>query len=251
MSRARNSLLAAAVADRGLAENGAQGQPLLFEEAHLSDDIWLALASCEAVARAGGRIGGAQAAAVLREWVDGQRFRNVGADRMKPLRDLAAGVPWTRSGSFDSAARATAVIRVAPLAFVVDISNDADRASLDEVVRITSIDAGDDAAVMIAAVRRSIHGDLVPDERALADSSALAPSVAAAIRLAARHADDLEGAIRAVESTDDQRRVRVMTAFLLGAAGAAIPKHLLSALPQRAELEAVIEPFAQLLTAVA
>ena len=250
MSRARNSLLAAAVADRGLAENGAQGQPLLFEEARLSDDIWLALATCEAVARAGGRIGGAQAAAVLREWFDGQRFPNVGADRMKPLRNLAAGVPWTGSGSADSAARAAAAIRVAPLAFVLDLSNDADRASLDEVVRITSVDAGDEAAVMVAAVRRCVHGDGVPDESALADSSALIPSVAAALRLAARHADDLEGALRAAESTDDERRVRVMTGFLLGAAGCAIPKHLLAALPERAELEAVIEPFAQLLTAV-
>ena len=250
MSRARNSLLAAAVADRGLADNGAQGQPLLFEEARLSDDIWLALATCEAVARAGGRIGGAQAAAVLREWFDGQRFPNVGADRMKPLRDLAAGVPWTGSGSADRAARAAAAIRVAPLAFVLDISNDADRASLDDVVRITSVDAGGEAAVLVGAVRGCVHGDAVPDERALADSS-LIPSVAAALRLAARHADDFEGALRAAESTDDERRVRVMTGFLLGAAGCAIPKHLLAALPERAELEAVIEPFAQLLTAVA
>jgi len=250
LSRARNSLLAAAVADRGLADNGAQGQPLLFEEARLSDDIWLALATCEAVARAGGRIGGAQAAAVLREWFDGQRFPNVGADRMKPLRDLAAGVPWTGSGSADRAARAAAAIRVAPLAFVLDISNDADRASLDDVVRITSVDAGGEAAVLVGAVRGCVHGDAVPDERALADSS-LIPSVAAALRLAARHADDFEGALRAAESTDDERRVRVMTGFLLGAAGCAIPKHLLAALPERAELEAVIEPFAQLLTAVA
>jgi len=250
LSRARNSLLAAAVADRGLADNGAQGQPLLFEEARLSDDIWLALATCEAVARAGGRIGGAQAAAVLREWFDGQRFHNLGADRMKPLRDLAAGVPWTGSGSADRAARAAAAIRVAPLAFVLDISNDADRASLDDVVRITSVDAGGEAAVLVGAVRRCVHGDAVPDERALADSS-LIPSVAAALRLAARHADDFEGALRAAESTDDERRVRVMTGFLLGAAGCAIPKHLLAALPERAELEAVIEPFAQLLTAVA
>ena len=250
MSRARNSLLAAAVADSGLADNGAQGQPLLFDEARLSDDIWLALATCEAVARAGGRIGGAQAAAVLREWFDGQRFPNVGADRMKPLRDLAAGVPWTGSGSADRAARAAAAIRVAPLAFVLDISNDADRASLDDVVRITSVDAGGEAAVLVGAVRGCVHGDAVPDERALADSS-LIPSVAAALRLAARHADDFEGALRAAESTDDERRVRVMTGFLLGAAGCAIPKHLLAALPERAELEAVIEPFAQLLTAVA
>jgi len=250
LSRARNSLLAAAVADSGLADNGAQGQPLLFDEARLSDDIWLALATCEAVARAGGRIGGAQAAAVLREWFDGQRFPNVGADRMKPLRDLAAGVPWTGSGSADRAARAAAAIRVAPLAFVLDISNDADRASLDDVVRITSVDAGGEAAVLVGAVRGCVHGDAVPDERALADSS-LIPSVAAALRLAARHADDFEGALRAAESTDDERRVRVMTGFLLGAAGCAIPKHLLAALPERAELEAVIEPFAQLLTAVA
>jgi ADP-ribosylglycohydrolase len=250
LSRARNSLLAAAVADCGLAEGDAQRQPLLFEEARLSDDIWLALATCEAVARAGGRIGGAQAAAVLREWFDRRRFRNVSADGMKPLRDLAAGVPWSRSGSADNAARAAVVIRVAPLAFVLDLSNDADRASLDEVVRITSLDAGDEAAAMLAAVRRCIHGEVVPDERTL-DSSACPTSVAAALRLAARHTDDLEGALRAVESTDDQRLVRVMTGFLLGAAGCAIPKHLLAALPERVELEAVIEPFAQLLTAVA
>jgi ADP-ribosylglycohydrolase len=250
LSRARNSLLAAAVADRGLAEEGTQRQPLLFEEARLSDDVWLALATCEAVARAGGRIGGAQAAAVLREWFDGRRFRNVSADGMKPLRDLAAGVPWLRTGSADNAARAAVVIRVAPLAFVLDLSNDADRAALDEVVRITSLDAGEEVAVMLAALRRCVHGEAVPDERALADSSARPTSVAAALRLAARHTDDLEGALRAAESTDDQRLVRVMTGFLLGAAGCVIPKHLLAALPERAELEAVIEPFAQLLTAV-
>ena len=248
MSRARNCLLALAVADSGLAEAAAQGQPLLFEEARLSDDVWLALATCEAMARSGGRIGGAQAAAVLREWFDAQRFRNVGADRMKPLRDLAAGVSWTRSGSAGTAARAAAVIRVAPLAFVLDVSNDADRASLDEVVCITSVDAVHDAAFMVAAVRRCIHGDAGPDAQALADSPA-SPSVAAAIRLAARHPDDLEGALLAA-AAEDEGCVRGMTGLLLGAAGCAIPKHLLSALPERAELEAVIEPLAQLLTAV-
>src|SRR6478609_4170316 len=96
-SRARNCLLGAAVADAG-SIIGASDRPLPFDAPCLSNHLWLALATCEAIARNGGRIGGEQAASVLREWLDARRFDPLGAS-MKPLRDLAAGVSWTVSGS--------------------------------------------------------------------------------------------------------------------------------------------------------
>jgi ADP-ribosylglycohydrolase len=252
-SRARNCLLAAAIADSGAAIIDSTDQPLPFGAPRLSNHLWLALATCEAIARNGGRVGGEQAASVLREWLEAQRFHTLAGDSMKPLRDLAAGVPWRLSGSAEDEARAAAIIRIAPLAFVLDTANDPDLALLAEVVRITSVDARaiDDAQAMVAAVQGGIEHGIVRESRSLGDLATLHPSLVGALHCAVSHPDDVEGALRAASAYDDPTLVPPLTGFLLGAAGCEIPEWLLAALPERDALETVIEPFAQLLTAAA
>jgi ADP-ribosylglycohydrolase len=244
-TRARNCLLAAAMAGNVVADAGEQ--PLLFEAPPLSNDLWLALATCEAIARAGGRIGGDRAAVVLKEWFDARRFQNPGADSMEPLRDLAAGVDWRHSGSSDDAARAAAIVRAAPLAFVIDAQSEVDRTLLSEVVSITCVHphVADDARVMVAAMQRSLTEDAVPDARSIADLSTLEPSLSAALQCASSSAGDLEASLRAAAACDNAATVRVMIGLLLGAAGCEIPSAMVSAIPERAAVEAIIEPFAE------
>jgi ADP-ribosylglycohydrolase len=247
-SRARSCLLAAAVADSGVAGRASSERSLPFDLPRLSNTFWLALATCEAIARSGGRIGGEQAALVLREWFDARRFPNIGSDGMKPLRDLAAGVPWTRSGGDDDATRVAAIIRVAPLAFVLDHANDGDRALLTETVCITSVDprALDDAQVMLAAMRSCLDRGVVDDATTM--GNALHPSLAMALRCAS-DADDLEAALVSASACDDSENVGTMTGLLLGAAGYEIPAAFVSAIPERDTIDAIIEPFTQLLAA--
>jgi len=249
-SRARNCLLAAAVADAGSLSGGSD-QPLPFGAPRLSNHLWLALATCEAIARNGGRVGGEQAASVLREWLDARRFDTFG-DSMKPLRDLAAGVPWTMCGSAEDEARAEVIIRTAPLAFVLDTANDVDCAMLADVARITCIDprAVDDVLVMVAAVRWAVEDDLVPEPQPFGDASTLHPSLVAALECATSWPDDLDAALSAASKYDDAVVVRLLTGLLVGAAGCEIPEAMLAALPEREAVEAVIEPFAQLLTSM-
>ena len=246
-SRARNCLLAAAVADSSIVAHAASDRSLPFEVPRLSNTFWLALATCEAIARSGGRIGGEQAALVLREWFDARRFPNLGADSMKPLRDLAAGVHWTQSGSDDEGTRAAAVIRVAPLAFVLDAANDGERALLADVVRVTSVDPRvvDDVQVMVAAMRSCLDRGVVADVQR---SGALHPSLALALQCAS-DAEDLESALVAASACVDPEHVGTMTGLLLGAAGCDIPPALVLAIPERDIVDAIIEPFAQLLSA--
>jgi ADP-ribosylglycohydrolase len=247
-SRARHCLLAAAVADSGIVARAASDRSLPFDVPRLSNTFWLALATCEAMARSGGRIGGEQAALVLREWFDARRFPNLGADSMKPLRDLAAGVHWTQSGGDDDGTRAAAVIRIAPLAFVLDAATEGDRVLLADVVRITSADARaiDDAQAMLAAMRSCLDRGVVADVQALR-SGTLHPSLAMALQCAS-DAEDLESALVAASACDDPEHVGTMTGLLLGAAGCEIPSALVSTIPERETIDAVIEPFTQLLS---
>jgi hypothetical protein len=76
--------------------------------------------------------------------------------------------------------------------------------------------------------------------------------IASALRRAAQHPDDLQAALTAVDETaDDMAPVTALTGVLLGVAGCEIPHQLIIEMAERAEVDAVVEPFAQLVAAMA
>ena len=167
-SRARSCILAGAIGDawRGAPGAAGVGQPPLFPESpRLSDDTWLTLATCEAVARDGGRAQPERIAAVFREWFERTRFHARGSSTLKALRDLSAGAHWSMTGARgDSAASAGAAMRAAALAFFLDPHRDDDRLLVRDVARIThhQEDAYAGALAMVIAIRRCLEGDNVP-----------------------------------------------------------------------------------------
>src|SRR5687768_11883172 len=115
--RVRNSILAGVIGD---VHGPAIAQPALFDAApRLSDEMWLALATCDAVARRGGRVDASDVAAVLRLWHAEHRFRG-GSGAIRALRNLSSGVDWTQSAVDDPDGAAVAAIQAAPLAFVLN-----------------------------------------------------------------------------------------------------------------------------------
>lgn len=233
--RARNAILAAALGDLEQSRRATAGQPVLFQQPpRLSDDIWLMLSTCESIARAGGRAGADILAAVAREWRSAKRLPAVSSDAAPP----------------------DATLRVAPLAFVLDLDDLEDQQLLRDAVRMThpSEDAWMAAGMAVRLIR---DGLLAPSPSfwRSAQGEALADlPIARALRLAARYPDDLQAALTAVdESADDgvSAPVAALTGMLLGAAGCEIPHELIVGIAERAEVEAVVEPFAQLVAAVA
>jgi ADP-ribosyl-[dinitrogen reductase] hydrolase len=287
-TRARGCILAGAVGDAWgsrLAETHIGQQPLFSTSPRLSDDTWLVLATCEAIVRDGGRPRPERIAAVFQEWFEQARFRGLGSSTLQALRDLSAGAHWAMSGARgDSVAGAGVALRAAPLAFFVDATLDEDRALVRDIIRITHHD--DEACAgglaVVIAVRRCLEGNKVPadilttvaahvpdtavHERLLeaqrfrgesmeaterfGTSGHVADAVALALRIAARHPDgDLEAALEEAASVGrDADAVAGMTGQLMGAAGCELPGRLLAALPERGDVEGVLEPFAQLVT---
>lgn len=203
----------------------------MFESAAtLSDDVWLMLATCEAVARAGGRVHADDVAVVLREWTLRHRFKS-------------PALP---------ASERSLVLRVAPLAFVLDPGKAQDDRQFDDIVRLTHSgkEAGESARSVMSAMRACLDERRLREDRMILGGPSR-PLLTGACALLARFPDDLESALDAALATEEPADVACLTGLLLGASGCDIPKPLLSALPERSEVEAVIEPFAQLVAAVA
>ena len=113
-SRARNTIMAGALGDVGAGEfeGTASPQRALFNGSRsLSDDTWLALATCEAIARHGASVRTTAIADVFREWFARKRFKAVGSATFNALRDLAAAPGTVRA---DDGRRRPPVRRSAP-----------------------------------------------------------------------------------------------------------------------------------------
>lgn len=131
----------------------------------VSDDTQLTLATCEAVLEADGIDPAAIAAAFLR-WFRAGRLRGLGASTAAALRSLDAGAPWTLSGAVgERAAGNGAAMRVAPLAFCLDPSDEGDRRVLRDIASITH--RHDEAFVgawaVAVAVRHAASGASLDD----------------------------------------------------------------------------------------
>lgn len=103
----------------------------------ITDDTQLTLATCEAII-ATGRADTAAIAARFATWHRGRRITGLGSSTLKSLTELAAGGHWALVGATgERSAGNGAAIRVAPLAFLLNPDDLADRRTLRDVCRIT------------------------------------------------------------------------------------------------------------------
>jgi len=228
-ARASNSLFAAAIADTQWLQSDPE-QPVLFEDVgRLSGEMWLALATCEAISRSGGRMTASDMSRVIDEWREQGRL---------PMSEVGLGA---------------LAIQVAPLAFVLHPDDERDVESLRTLVAMTRDDdiAYVTAQAMLVAMRECLQRNRAPDLAVFAARHAIPSELSRAIARAGEHVDDLEAAIADFAPPDDTRQVACLTGLLLGAAGCEIPRRLALATPERAAIDAIVEPFAQLLAATA
>jgi ADP-ribosylglycohydrolase len=118
---------------------GQSGPVTLYPDApwRLSDDTQLTLATCEAVC-ASGVVSPASIAARFADWFRQGRISGAGASTLQALRDLVAGGHWALAGrKGERGAGNGAAMRVAPLAFLLDLECPEHRTALRDVCRIT------------------------------------------------------------------------------------------------------------------
>ncbi len=103
----------------------------------LTDDTVLTLATCEAIL-AEGRVDPAAIAARCAAEFRAGRVVGIGAGTYKALSELAEGGHWALCGSKgDRAAGNGAAMRIAPVAFFLDLESTGGRRTLRDVARIT------------------------------------------------------------------------------------------------------------------
>lgn len=279
--RARACIVAGALGDVCSQLAGAGQQALFPSSPRLAAETWLTLATCEATARAGGRVRPSQVAAVFREWSHRARVRTDVAN-VAPDPTPASEEPVHAPGHVSLGP----VLCATPLAFVLDPSREDDRAALFAVTRITNDSDEACAAALsgVLAVRSCLQLDRVPADLlsrtagALPDSQVrarlfeadrrhgtavdagdrvpgggeLADSVARSLVIATRYSDgDLVAAFgEARQFGRDGQGIAALTGQILGAAGADVPREWLERLPDRAEVEAVLERFVQTVAAL-
>ena len=222
-------MFAAAIADTRWLQSDPE-QPVLFADVgRLSGEMWLALATCEAISRSGGRMTASDMSRVIDEWREQGRL---------PMSEVGLGA---------------LAIQVAPLAFVLHPDDERDVESLRMLVALTRDDdiAYATAQAMLVAMRECLQRNRAPDLAVFAARHAIPSELSRAIARAGEHVDDLEAAIADFAPPDDTRQVACLTGLLLGAAGCEIPRRLALATPERAAIDAIVEPFAQLLAATA
>lgn len=136
----RGCLLGGALADAlAFAHEGrAPGPAPPLRVGSISDDTQLTLATCEALISAKGELQPDIVAEHFVRWHRQHGFVGIGAATAKAGRELSVGGHWALVGrKGEMAAGNGAAIRVAPLAFVLDLSTRRGRQALRDVSRIT------------------------------------------------------------------------------------------------------------------
>ncbi|MCC9609678.1 ADP-ribosylglycohydrolase family protein [Blastopirellula sp. JC732] len=126
----------------------------------VTDDTQLTLATCEAIVQAG-RVDPDTIAERFVAWFQARRITGIGSSTLKALTELAAGGHWALVGaSGERSAGNGAAMRIAPLAFFLDPTSDADRRTLHDVCRIThrNEEAYCGALAMLASIRLAAEG---------------------------------------------------------------------------------------------
>jgi ADP-ribosylglycohydrolase len=144
----------------GYYENrAATGVDPLAHAWHTSDDTQLTLATCEAMVEADGKVVPEAIARKFLEWYNAGRLTGVGASTLKALRDLQVGAHWALAGrTGERAAGNGAAMRIAPLAFKVDLTWE--RHLVRDVANIThkNDEAYAGALAVVVAVQQALHG---------------------------------------------------------------------------------------------
>lgn len=286
MQLARSCLLAGALGDAwgGPYEGGPPVGVASFPAVpRLSDDTWLTLATCEGIGRARGRVLPEEIAKAFVRWHEAGRITGAGSATLKALRDLSAGGHWALCGaSGEFAAGTGAAMRIAPLGFLLDPEEDADRRTIRDVARIThrNDEAYAGAIAVVAAIRSRLRpgsaDDLLATAAAVAPDSAtrdrileLAPLRESTVAIAARfgssgHVVDavplalyiarfhtgspLESVLaEAAGLGGDTDTIAAIAGQIVGAGlePGALPWHLLQKLPELSEVEAAIGAFTE------
>jgi ADP-ribosylglycohydrolase len=132
-------LLGGAIGDAlGFAHEGSPPGEKRLVVGAISDDTELTLATCDAIARAKGKVDPERIGARFGELFLEDRVRGVGSATLRALRDLSLGGHWAlvgRRGEF--AAGNGAATRIAPLAFALDPRSPIGRRTIRDVARIT------------------------------------------------------------------------------------------------------------------
>lgn len=143
----------------------------------LSDDTQMTLATCEAIFHAG--VEPETIAQTFLKWYRENRFCGIGASTLSSLRALDIGCHWAIAGrGGEYAAGNGAAMRIAPLAFHVDLCN---RQAIRDVVRITH--HNDDAYVGALAILYAISFRNQLNQRILGKTIAELPDTAVRDRL--------------------------------------------------------------------
>ena len=286
LERVVGTILGGAIGDgwggpfEGSVPRGPLGVP---DELVVSDDTQLTIATCEAIIESG-RVDPERIAARFAAWFREGRLHGLGASTLKALRDLEAGAHWALSGAKgERSAGNGAAMRVAPLAFVLDLGDESQRRLLRDVCRITH--HHDEAYVGALAVAFAIRlasssgyvfsslltdvATLLPDSQVrdrltrfatfgsdvspfqVADSWGSSGFVADSVPLALFAAREIQDhsfsnvVRRAIEAGGDTDTIGSITGQIAGAAVGAsgIPPELVARLRDRAEITATAERF--------
>jgi len=140
LDRITGCLLGGAIGDGFGSRYEGQAPPIDVDfsiEPRLTDDTQLTLATCEGIIAAG-FVEPASIAAAMARWFRERRLTGVGGSTFKALQELVAGHHWALTGAKgDRAAGNGAAMRIAPLAFFLDIDDFDQRRLLRDVARIT------------------------------------------------------------------------------------------------------------------
>ncbi len=137
-------------------EGRAPGPAPPLRVGSISDDTQLTLATCEAVIVSRGEVLPEVVAEHFVRWHREHGFVGIGAATAKAVRELSVGGHWALVGrKGEMAAGNGAAIRVAPLAFALDLSTRPARRVLRDVCRITH--HSDEAYVGALAIALTIR----------------------------------------------------------------------------------------------
>lgn len=137
--RIAGCLLAGALGDSigAFFENQITPQFTIPSDLRVTDDTQLTIATSESII-ASSSVDPESVAARMTDWFRERRISGIGASTLKALTELDAGGHWAMVGATgERSAGNGAAMRVAPLAFFLDPTNDADRTTIRDVCRIT------------------------------------------------------------------------------------------------------------------
>ncbi|HVU96161.1 MAG TPA: ADP-ribosylglycohydrolase family protein [Puia sp.] len=154
-------------------ESKSMHRPFSFDHiSGITDDTQLTLATCESIFEQQ-KVSPSDIAQSFLKWYNQHRLVGLGSSTLKALRDLQVGAHWALSGrTGEYAAGNGAAMRIAPLAFFLDVPNQ--RTMIRDVCFITH--KNDEAYVGALSILYAIHSIICGSWREGADLISLITS---------------------------------------------------------------------------